>query len=449
MAQQITSNNQLTSLVSLITLSVQEVLAVYASTGQGIPSLDSVEPGPFDGPVENTPDRLVRAVKTIEAACTQLICTVSNPSGVVYNKANTQHEPACLLLVTDARIADFLVDKPEGMHVKQLAEASGFNDSDKLGRAMRLLATRHVFREVKPDVYANNRLSVKLISKKPMADLVALITEEGLLASARLNETYTTEPRMLHETAFQRATGYGLFDWYKLPENRKRQERFQRAMMAWGDVYGKGFLSKAYPWKQYPSGYTISDIAGGTGHVTMDLLKKNPHFKVILQDQQEVIQQAKEFWAKEYPQAIAESKVEFVPFNFFKDKAIEGCDMYYVSTNEPNHDWSDADCLTILRNVRNAMKPGARLIIHEIVIRSAARSDSAHQDEDEIAPEPLLPNWGAWAARTYEADIAMMKLFNARERTLEEFTLLCEKSDLQFTKMYPAGEMDLIEFIPV
>uniref|UniRef100_A0A0W0EYW0 O-methyltransferase C-terminal domain-containing protein n=1 Tax=Moniliophthora roreri TaxID=221103 RepID=A0A0W0EYW0_MONRR len=287
-----------------------------------------------------------------------------------------------------------------------------------------------------------------------MADLVALITEEGLLASARLNETYTTEPRMLHETAFQRATGYGLFDWYKLPENRKRQERFQRAMMAWGDVYGKGFLSKAYPWKQYPSGYTISDIAGGTGHVTMDLLKKNPHFKVILQDQQEVIQQAKEFWAKEYPQAIAESKVEFVPFNFFKDKAIEGCDMYYAFCN---HDWSDADCLTILRNVRNAMKPGARLIIHEIVIRSAARSDSAHQDEDEIAPEPLLPNWGAWAARTYEADIAMMKLFNARERTLEEITMLwydryrelCEKSNLQFTKMYPAGEMNLIEFIPV
>ncbi|KAK7021280.1 hypothetical protein VNI00_017455 [Paramarasmius palmivorus] len=176
----------------------------------------------------------------------------------------------------------------------------------------------------------------------------------------------------------------------------------------------------------------------------MDLSKKNPNFKVVLQDQPEVLVQAKEYWSTQYPQAVQEGKVRFVPINFLRDNAVEGCDVYYVKSIL--HDWPDAECLTILQNVRKAMKPGARLIIHEIAISSAGRLE---QLAEEPAPEPLLPNWGVSAARTFEADIRMMKMFNAKERTLEEYTSLCEKRGLQFRKLYPAGEMDLLEFIAV
>ncbi|KAK7026519.1 hypothetical protein VNI00_015599 [Paramarasmius palmivorus] len=446
MVQPITANTALTTLTTLISSSVQEVLAVYASGGYSVPSLDSIAPGPFDGPVEDAPDRLVRAVKTIEAACTQLICTVSNPAGVIYNKANAQHEPACLLVASDARIADLLVDKPDGMHVNELAKVSSFKDEDKLGRVMRLLATRHVFREVKPNVYANNRLSVKLMSKNPMSDLVGLIADEGLLASARLNETYKADKRAVHETAFYHATGHALFDWHRLPENEEKGERFNRAMVAWGDVYGKGFFAKAYPWKNFSSNLVICDIAGGNGHVTMDLLKKNPQFKIVLQDQAQVVDQAKELWSNEYPRAIKEGNVEFVPFNFFEDTVVKSCDIYYIKGIL--HNWSDSECATILRNVRKAMKPESRLVIHDIIIWGTTHSVGAHTLQDS-APEPLLPNWGASAARAYELDITMMKLFDARERTLEEFVSLCNQCALRFTKMYPAGEMNLVEFIPI
>ncbi|ESK82758.1 S adenosyl L methionine dependent methyltransferase [Moniliophthora roreri MCA 2997] len=437
------TNEELTSLTTLITSSVQEVLAAYASVGKTVPSLDSVEPGAFDGAVEDVPERLARAVKVIEAACVQLVCTVSNPSGLIFDKAIAQPELSCLVIVTKARIADLLVDKPEGMDVKQLAEASGFRDSDKLGRVMRLLAAKHVFREVKPDVYANNRLSVKLISKNAMFDLVGHLTDEARLAAAHAYETFSTKPKFPDETAFQRLTGHKIFDWYNLPENKEKAERFNRAMVGMIGLHGS-FLSKVYPWMEHPLERTVCDVGGGNGHNMIDLLKKHPNLKAVLQDQPQVIEQAKRYWTKEYPQAIEEKRVRFVPFNFFTDQAAEGCDIYYIK--HIMHDWPDDRCLIILRNVRKAMKSEARLIIHELAIPSPARYVQCPEDR---APGPLLPNWGASMARAYNADFAMMAGFGSRERTLEEMILLCEMRGLQFRKLYPAGETDLMEFIPV
>ena len=44
------------------------------------------------------------------------------------------------------KIADILEEQPEGMHIEEIGARSGI-DAQKLGRILRLLATRHVFRE--------------------------------------------------------------------------------------------------------------------------------------------------------------------------------------------------------------------------------------------------------------------------------------------------------------
>lgn len=36
-----------------------------------------------------------------------------------------------------------------------------------------------------------------------------------------------------------------------------------------------------------------------------------------------------QFWEEEYPEAI-QTRVQLVPFDFFKDTAVQGCDFYYV-----------------------------------------------------------------------------------------------------------------------
>lgn len=51
-----------------------------------------------------------------------------------------------MVVVTDAKIADKLLGKPEGVQVKELAEQAGL-DPGKLGRILRMLATKHCFQE--------------------------------------------------------------------------------------------------------------------------------------------------------------------------------------------------------------------------------------------------------------------------------------------------------------
>lgn len=51
-----------------------------------------------------------------------------------------------MLVATDAKIADLLVNKPDGVHVEDLGRKSGIN-AEKLARVLRLLATKHCFTE--------------------------------------------------------------------------------------------------------------------------------------------------------------------------------------------------------------------------------------------------------------------------------------------------------------
>lgn len=37
-----------------------------------------------------------------------------------------------------------------------------------------------------------------------------------------------------------------------------------------------------------------------------------------------------QLWTKEYPEAVQNKLVEFVPFDFFKDAPVSECDIYYV-----------------------------------------------------------------------------------------------------------------------
>ena len=57
-------------------------------------------------------------------------------------------ECAALQVALDAKIADHLEEHADGLHVREIGKRAGL-DSDKLARVLRLLATKHVFREGK------------------------------------------------------------------------------------------------------------------------------------------------------------------------------------------------------------------------------------------------------------------------------------------------------------
>lgn len=315
---------------------------------------------------------------------------------------------------------------------------------------MRYLATTHVFTEVQQNVFANNRLSVKLLSSDPASAIMNHVTDETLLAAAKFSETIQdTEgtaklPDNLR-SPFYRAFGQTAFEHYGSVEGGFRGERFNRAMYGWGQITGAaGLLAKVYPWSEQPEGTHICDLGGGNGYVMLGLLGAHNHLRATIQDTPGVLEEGKKFWATENPGAVETHQVNFEPVDFFKESPIKGCAFYYMRL--VLHDWVDAEAVQLLKNVRKAMSPSSKLLIQEFALPSLVRN---HDDTSGQAPEPLLPNYGHGKILPYQADLQMMSLLNGKERTQTEFENMASQAGLKLNKVRSCGKMSLLEFIPV
>ncbi|CAL1710667.1 unnamed protein product [Somion occarium] len=169
--------------------------------------------------------QVIAAINQIVAACGQLSASVQKPFLVLCDAAMGYHLPACLRFLEASHIVEILREAGEnGLHVKQIAkrirsvlfpgelqEEDQKNGKDidpgKLSHILRLLATHHITREVRPDVFANNRISsfmdsgkdVHILAKEPekkyegtdgTAAFIGLCTDELFKASAYLTDCY-------------------------------------------------------------------------------------------------------------------------------------------------------------------------------------------------------------------------------------------------------------------
>jgi len=151
----------------------------------------------------------------------------------------------------------------------------------------------------------------------------------------------------------------------------------------------------------------------------------------------------KKLW-KDFPEVIASQRINFVPLDFFKESPVKDCDFYYM--RHVLHDWSDAESVKILEGIRKVMNAGSKLLIQEFAVPQLVRSSTSLNKQ---APEPLLPNYGIGRVITYSADIHMLNLANAKERTVIEFEALATTSGFKLNKITEAGEMSIIEFVPI
>ncbi|KAJ7704582.1 S-adenosyl-L-methionine-dependent methyltransferase [Mycena rosella] len=431
---------EIVALADLISRTVKDVVAEYTAAGVSMPSLSSTAPGPFDMP-ETTSPKLARAVRILDAACAQLSFSIGSPGHVVINKSYGCQEPACMLVATDAKIADLLLDKPAGVHIDELGLKTGI-DPGKLGRVLRLLATNHCFTEVQPNVYANNRLSMKLLSSDPIAGVVGCMADELSKGCNALNETLkdpeTTSSMLPIGSAFKRAHGCTIFEFYGL--------RFNDAMVGWGTMTSKGILPKMYSWGALPADMTVCDVGGNNGHATVEVLKAFPQLKLIIQDLPKVVEAGPEVRCGSTVITALKQRVEYVPLDFFGELPVKACDVYYL--RHVLHDWAADECKKILDNVRKAVKPSSRILIHEIVLQHISR-ESGVEGEFEKAPEPLLPNFGVGRVQAYNQDINMMSSVNSQERTLPQFISMGVLSGFDFVKLLEGpGDVALMEFVP-
>jgi hypothetical protein len=106
-----------------------------------------------------------------------------------------------------------------------------------------------------------------------------------------------------------------------------------------------------------------------------------------------------------------QDRCEAVAGDFFKGVPAGG-DAYIMK--HIIHDWDDERSITILRNIRAVMKPGARVILLEAVLQPANTPDLGK----------LI-------------DLEMVVMTGGRERTEEEFRALFDRAGFKMTRVIP------------
>ena len=145
------------------------------------------------------------------------------------------------------------------------------------------------------------------------------------------------------------------------------------------------------------------------------VLAKYPQPKGILFDQPHVVSEAPAFLRTRG----VEGRVTIERGSFF-ERVPAGGDAYILS--HVFHDWSEDQCLVILGNCRNAMKPTSKLLLVELVLRDGG-----------------APGFGS-------ADMVMMVLAGGQERTAREYETLLARAGLRLTRVVPtASSVSVVE----
>jgi hypothetical protein len=156
---------------------------------------------------------------------------------------------------------------------------------------------------------------------------------------------------------------------------------------------------------------TIVDVGGSQGVLLASLMRQSDAARGVLFDRPEVIGQARA--------AVAESgladRIELASGDFFA-AVPAGADLYVLKSIL--HDWPDDDCRSILRNVRTAAAPGAKVLIVEMLV----------PDDPQPSPVALM-------------DLNMLVMLNGRERTRAEFERLLGDAGFSLARVLPTGGM--------
>jgi hypothetical protein len=279
---------------------------------------------------------------------------------------------------TKLGVAEALADGPLNLAV--LAARTG-TDASTLYRLLRALETAGFFTETEPGVFANTEASNCLRAEVPGSQRALVIryftnVDGQLQVWDALDESVRTG-----EAAFDKVHGCDLWEYGR--RHPEAATRFNEAMRATSAAVTP-VIAAAYDWGRFP---VIADIAGGIGTQLVAILDRFPTVRGILFDQPHV-----------GAQAIAHPRVSFAGGDFFK-AVPEWADAYLLRWIL--HDWSDSKAIEMLRVIRRAMRPEARLVL-----------------VDAVVPPGPVQSLGKWA------DLLMLVSLAGRERTEAEFAAL-------------------------
>ena len=293
-------------------------------------------------------------------------------------------------------IADLLKEGPRDCD--EMARANQV-DADALYRLLRALAGAGVFVEV-----GDRRFGLT-----PIADFLRSDVPGSSRAVATMaGEDWTWRPwgqlyRSVKtgERAFDQIFSAALFDY--LADNPSAAAVFDEAMTGWS-MQDSVAVAEAY---DFSGINTLMDVGGGHGHLLATILKANPSLRGILFDAPAVAEGAADRIEAE---GLAE-RCTVVAGDFFASLP-EGADACILKS--VIHGWNDEQAASILRNCRQAVGPGGRVLLAEMVV---SPGNDPHVGK-------LL-------------DLEMLVLAGGRERSEAEFRELLAAAGFRLARIVP------------
>ncbi|KAJ7835943.1 O-methyltransferase [Mycena olivaceomarginata] len=450
----------LVELCGLISSSVAAVDARCKALSRTYPDLNNPANAAEDESVVNDSE-IADAASVALAAASQLIAHLQLPARTVLETSLAFLVSAALGVVSASATAEIIREAgPQGCHINDIGKKNGM-DPMKIARVLRPLATQHIFREVSPDVFAHNRISVTLDTGKSseavlaapedkhqgaqgFAAIVELNTDETFKAGAYIQDVVLAPSKDADEfdTPLNRAfnTHVGLFSWFERPENRVRFRRFGMAMDAGRRVSPPGSALYRFNWSTLPERALVVDVGAGIGSISLSVAKANPNLRFVIQDRASVIIEGKEYWDQELPGASASGRVSFQEHDFFSAQPVKDADIFLLC--RICHDWSDSYALKILKHLREAAQSTTKLIIQERIVPFVCGEDESYKYipgamTNTDSPKPLLANMGRMLP--YLLDMQMMALLSGCERTLPHYWRLAREAGWEIEEVYRAG----------
>jgi len=307
---------------------------------------------------------------------------------------------------------------------KDLADKCGV-DGQQMARLIRHAMTFHVFHEPRPGYVAHTADSRLLVEDSTLYDLTGTLLEDLRPASLKVTDAMEKWPssQEANQTGWQLAYDTNEEMYNHLAKDPERLRRFGQHLVhiARQDPRTVDQVASAYPWSDVQSG-TVVDLGGGNGQYSIGIAQRHHSPSFIVQDKSGV----SETGQSSLPIELKE-RVSFMAHDMFDVQPIKDADIYFL--RHVFHNWSDKYCVQILRALVPSLKPGARVLICDLVI----------PEKGEV---PMVTE-----KEVRRIDLMMMSLFNARERSVPDVKSLFEQADkrLKFNKAYDqAGALDKI-----
>ncbi|MGW7484128.1 methyltransferase [Nonomuraea muscovyensis] len=310
--------------------------------------------------------------------------------------------PTTIRALAELRVADRLADGDRT--VEELAEAVGAH-APSLLRAMRGLAALGVFTEVAPGRFANSDMSDLMRADRPHSLQGCLpLMQADLQAWAALDHTLATG-----EPAFPRVHGETYYEY--LARRPAESARFDASQQGATQLELRAAL-RGYDWGALG---TLVDVGGGNGTFLAGVLQRHPGLRGVLFDLPFVVELSEPVLAEH---GVAD-RCEVVGGSFF-DGVPAGHDAYLLKRTLYN--WDAESAVRILRSVRQAMRPGSRLLIFEPTSRPGDRFDVARL-----------------------TDVIMLVFTGGALRTIEQLEALLDEADLRLLRLVPTPMFPILE----